>query len=114
MASFESDLLAERTPCLPGPDDRVFADVAVVHAELLLIHPFREGNGRLARWLSDLMVLQAGLPLPVYRFTGSGSTREREDYLAAVKRGYVKDYRPLIDFFARAVGRGRAADGKRT
>jgi cell filamentation protein len=114
MASFERHLLAKTTPCLPGAADRVFADVAEVHAELLLIHPFREGNGRLARWLSDLMVLQAGLPLPVYRFTGSGSTSEREDYLTAVKRGYVKDYRPLMDFFARAVDRGRLTDGKRT
>jgi hypothetical protein len=36
-------------------------DAHVVHAELLLIHPFREGNGRLARWLADLMALQPEL-----------------------------------------------------
>jgi len=28
--------------------------------ELILIHPFREGNGRIARFLSVLMALQAG------------------------------------------------------
>jgi len=36
--------------------------MAVVHVELVLIHPFRDGNGRVARILSILMGLQAGLP----------------------------------------------------
>ena len=35
---------------------------AAVHAEPILIHPFREGNGRCARLLATLMGLQAGLP----------------------------------------------------
>ena len=34
--------------------------IAMVHTELLLIHPFRDGNGRLARWLADIMAAQAG------------------------------------------------------
>ena len=60
MSTFEHDLLAKKTPCAPGPIERVLTDVAEVHAELLLIHPFREGNGRIARWLSELMILQGG------------------------------------------------------
>ena len=114
MSTFESDLLAAKTPCAPGPIERVLTDVAEVHAELLLIHPFREGNGRLARWLSELMILQAGFPMPVYNFTGRSSKSEGAQYLAAVKSGYVKNYRPLVDFFAAAVERGRLAKGKRT
>ena len=114
MTAFEHDLLTKKTPCAPGPLARVLADVAEVHAELLLIHPFREGNGRLARWLSELMILQAGLPMPVYGFTGRGAKAECARYLTAVKRGYVQDYRPLVDFFATAVERGRLAEGKRT
>lgn len=114
MLAFESGLLAAKTPCAPGPIERVLADVAEVHVELLLIHPFREGNGRLARWLSELMVLQAGFPMPVYRFTGRGAKAEGTRYLMAVKRGYVQDYRLLVDFFAAAVERGRMAEGRRT
>ena len=83
-------------------------DLAEVHADLLMIHPFREGNGRLARWLAELMALQAGLPLPLYRFTGRGAKTESERYLAAVKAGYLRNYRPLADFFAEAIERGRA------
>jgi len=107
MTTFERDVLARRTPCRPGPFERVTLDMAEVHAELLLIHPFREGNGRLARWLAELMALQAGYPLPLYRFTGRGAGTERKRYLDAVKAGYLQNYRPLADFFAEAIGRGR-------
>jgi cell filamentation protein len=114
MLEFENGLLSAKSPCKPGDPARILRDTAEVHAELLLIHPFREGNGRLARWLSELMILQAGLPLPVYQFTGRGSIKERERYLNAVKRGYVKDYRPLVNFFSDAVERGRLAEAART
>jgi cell filamentation protein len=50
--------LAQFTPCLAQPDAQVAHALAVVHAELVLIHPFREGNGRLARLLAMLMALQ--------------------------------------------------------
>jgi cell filamentation protein len=75
MRDFERNVLAVKTPCRPGPLDRTVLDIAQVHADMLLIHPCREGNGRLARWLSELMALQSGLPLPAYRFTGRGPKR---------------------------------------
>jgi hypothetical protein len=68
--------------------------MAVVHAELLLIHPFRDGNGRLARWLADLMAVQAGLPVPDYALSGRGSTTRQEHYVAAVRQGYIQNYAP--------------------
>lgn len=36
--------------------------LAEVHAELILVHPFQDGNGRLARLLALLMALQADMP----------------------------------------------------
>ena len=82
--------------------------MAEVHAELLMIHPFRDGNGRLARWLADLMALQAGLPAPQYDFEGRGKSARRERYLAAVTRGYGQNYEPLAAFFAEAINRRMA------
>ena len=55
----------------------------MVHVELVLIHPFREGNGRLARLLAMLMGLQAGLPMLVFDEM-EGVLREK--YFAAVRR----------------------------
>ncbi len=105
MATLEQGLLQRYTPCRPASLDVVARHMAEVHAELLLIHPFRDGNGRLARWLADLMALQAGWPLPDYRFRGRGSEHERALYLAAVKQGYLTRYDDLTAFFLRAVSR---------
>ncbi len=106
MAALEHGLLRQHTPCRPAPLDTVAPRMAEVHAELLLIHPFRDGNGRLARWLADVMALQAGWPLPDYRFRGRGSGNERALYLAAVKQGYLTRYDDLTAFFLRAITRG--------
>lgn len=54
--------------------DCLLEDLAIIHAEFLLIHPFREGNGRLARWLAELMCLQSGLPLPDFGFDIPGNS----------------------------------------
>lgn len=107
MNDFEASLLKKNTPCKAGPVADVAMSIAKVHAELLLIHPFREGNGRLARWLADIMALQAGFPVPEYGFVGKGATSRQQRYLNGVKRGYITDYQPLADFFAETITRGR-------
>ena len=90
MAFIEREAFKIKTPCRPGPLARVAHDMAEVHAELLLVHPFREGNGRLAPWVAEIMALQAGCPLPVYRFTGRGSAAEKKRYLSAADPRPVK------------------------
>lgn len=62
MQELERGALREFTPCRFDSPDAQARALAVVHAELILIHPFREGNGRCARLLAVLMGLQAGLP----------------------------------------------------
>jgi cell filamentation protein len=62
MNELEQGPLSQFTPCLAAPDEEIAIALATVHAELILIHPFREGNGRVARLLALLMGLQAGLP----------------------------------------------------
>lgn len=105
MATFERELLARHTPCPHEPLAKTARRIAEVHAELLLIHPFREGNGRLARWLADLMSLQAGYPLPKYEFAGKGAKTYQKRYLTAVLSGYSQDYEPLTAFFSEAITR---------
>lgn len=63
MKEFERDVLACYTPCVFDDLERALEALAITHCELVLIHPFRDGNGRLSRLLSQLMALQAGLPL---------------------------------------------------
>src|SRR5450631_4432579 len=77
MQEFERDVLARYSPCTFEKLEDVLEALAITHCELVLIHPFREGNGRLSRLLSQLMALQAGLPLLIF----SGIKGEkREEY----------------------------------
>jgi cell filamentation protein len=62
----------------------------------MLIHPFREGNGRVGRLLAVLMAFQAGLP--GLDFTGIRGKR-RKDYFAAVQAGLDRDYEPMKKVF---------------
>jgi cell filamentation protein len=104
MTGFESNLLKKLTPCKPASIEIVAKKIAKIHAEFLLIHPFREGNGRLARLISSLMVLQAGYPALDYGFT---HRKNRQRYLVAVKKGYVQDYKALISFVIEAIKRSK-------
>lgn len=70
MERFGQTILAAKTPFRPQSRSQAVYDLAEIHAELLLIHPFREGNGRLARWLVELLCLQTGMPEPEYGFVG--------------------------------------------
>jgi len=96
MADFESKQLRKYTPCQFESRDDVAHALAEVHVELMLIHPFREGNGRLGRLLATLMALQAGLPL--LDFSDLDGLR-REEYFAAVRAGLDMDYQPMKKLF---------------
>ncbi len=49
LAQFEKEYLAKHTPCTNMSREQVIEAIVTVHVELILIHPFREGNGRLSR-----------------------------------------------------------------
>jgi cell filamentation protein len=108
MDRLEAAFLEPNTPFQPRNLQAATEDLAIIHAELLLIHPFREGNGRLARWFANLMCLQAGMPIPDFGFDGLGSDPVHARYLEAVVQGYEKNYRPLADLFREALERSDA------
>ncbi|MEA5114446.1 MAG: Fic family protein [Geobacteraceae bacterium] len=76
--------------------DYVAQALAEVHVELMLIHPFREGNGRIGRLLATLMALQAGLPVLDF---GVLDGSRREEYFAAVQAGMDTNYLPMKRLF---------------
>lgn len=59
MKSF-GNMLSDRTPFSPHwTKDEIVRNVAEIHGELVIIHPFRDGNGRVTRLLCDLLLMQA-------------------------------------------------------
>ena len=102
MADFEAGPLRKFTPSRPAAVEQLAQAFAIVHVELVLIHPFREGNGRVGRLLAVLMGLQAGLP-PLYFDKLSG--RKREQYFAAVRAGLETNYQPMRKMFIAVIER---------
>jgi cell filamentation protein len=79
---------------------KVAAALAETHVELVLIHPFREGNGRFSRLLCVLMALQAGLPF--LDFSAMGGDRKSE-YFHAVQKGLDRDYSKMTSIFVEVI-----------
>lgn len=103
MEKLEREQLREYTPCRAAPvGDEVQLGLAAVHVELILIHPFRDGNGRWARLVATLMALQAGLP-PL-DFSGVKG-RERQRYFQAVHAALAGNLAPMMLVFERIVAR---------
>jgi cell filamentation protein len=88
MLRFEAEFLNEFTPCSQLDIQTLCSRVAMIHAEFLLIHPFREGNGRLARWIANLMIMQSGFPPPDYQSLNLSDESVRQKYFGALRKGY--------------------------
>jgi cell filamentation protein len=104
MAELEHGALWQHTPCRPADDAALALALAEVHAELILVHPFREGNGRLARLLALLMALQAGLPPLDF---SPMLDRGRRVYIGAIHAAMGRDYRPLAAVFEKIIARSK-------
>jgi cell filamentation protein len=102
MQSFERDELKRFTPCRGFNTLALAGALARTHAELVLIHPFREGNGRCSRILCTLMALQADFPpLDFSPLAGRG----RAAYFAAIRSALDRKYEPLETCFTRVIAR---------
>jgi cell filamentation protein len=90
MEVLERDFLSRYTPCVGMSDEQLAEAIAVIHIELILIHPFREGNGRISRLLANVMAMQAGRPELDYSLWDE----RKEQYFSAIQSG-LDDYEPM-------------------
>lgn len=102
MQVFERGPLRAYTPGNATGGTEQAEALAVVHAELILIHPFRDGNGRCCRLLSTLMALQMGLPPLDF---GGLSGRGKRRYIEAIHASMRGDYGPMRDVMQRTIER---------
>lgn len=99
LAAFERDCLVRFTPCHDLRDSGLAEAIATTHVEFILIHPFREGNGRISRLLADVMAVQArGRPLDYTAWD-----MDKQAYFAAIQAGMTGDYAPMRNLVDRAL-----------
>ena len=73
---------------------------AEMHERLVTIHPFIDGNGRTARLLMNLILLQNGFPIAILK----GDTDSRLKYYSALETAQVEhDKKPFIKLIAENV-----------
>lgn len=102
MTQFERKYLEKYTPCNLQTLGEIAKAIAIIHTELILIHPFRDGNGRVARLLANLMALQAGLPLLDF---SQLKGQKKQGYFSAVQAGMEEDYTPMTQVFTAEIKR---------
>jgi len=104
LNDFEKEVLSVHTPCKGKSLDEIAVHVAIVQCEFLLLHPYREGNGRTARLIATLMAYQADLPGIDFGFIKSRG-KEFENYVTAIQKGIGKNYDLMIEIVLRALRR---------
>lgn len=88
MKSFEEEILNDLPNKYHGKNE-IIRDIARVHGELLFIHPFREGNGRTARMLANLMSRKQGYEALHFELINENNF---DHYLSAVQLSAKKEY----------------------
>ena len=99
------DLMAALLDELNGADDTpAMVRAAMAHLNLALVHPFSDGNGRMARCLQSLVLAREGILSPVFvnieEYLGR-NTQDYYDVLADVGGGSwqpTRDARPWLQF----------------
>ena len=72
---------------------------ALLHHKLVHIHPFFDGNGRAARLVMNVLLMQVGYPLVIIL------KNDRKKYYDILDKADKKDYEPLVKFIAQSVER---------
>tara|TARA_R110002049_G_scaffold283373_1_gene463409 strand:+ start:372 stop:989 length:618 start_codon:yes stop_codon:yes gene_type:complete len=95
IQEFETEFLNDLPKQIESYDELV-QYVAPMHAELLFIHPFREGNGRTARLFADLIVVNFDFS----KFKFEKITKKKmPEYIKAIQSAAEKNYQPMIQLF---------------
>ena len=104
----DHELLVARVPSLMASTERALADgqhplvvAARWHGYYEYLHPFRDGNGRTGRLLTNFILLRAGHPLLIIR------KEDRQAYISALRqiRTEGTDEHLVAFFFQTAIAR---------
>lgn len=102
LNEFDRLCLQRFTPCHAFDTAQLVEAIALTHIEFILMHPFREGNGRISRLLADVMAVQAGRdPLDYTAWEA-----DRAQYIAAIQEGLSRHYEPMKSWVCRAMEGG--------
>jgi cell filamentation protein len=95
MNDFQLSILS-KLPNSYSSKEALIQAIAHVHAELLFIHPYREGNGRTARLLANLMCFKAGFERLKFELLQD----KFKEYVRAVQQAGMGDYKAMEEIIS--------------
>ncbi len=95
LALMMQDFIVELSSLRQQQHPAVFA--AIAHLKLVTIHPFIDGNGRTARLLMNLLLMQQGYVITII------PPVMRSHYLAIVRKGNKGDHTSFVNFISEMV-----------
>ena len=110
-----ADLVEGARDWLDGKAMHPLLAIAVLVVVFLAIHPFQDGNGRLSRVLTTLLLLRAGYAYVPYSSLESVIEQSKEGYYLALRRTQATirsgtpDWDPWVGFFLRALQQQKRA-----
>lgn len=94
ITAFERDYLLNFAELPTLEDKSLVSYLARSHVEFILIHPFREGNGRISRLLINVMATQPRYGPLDYSLWDE----HKEFYFKVIQAGHAGDYQQWCDW----------------
>jgi Fic family protein len=91
------DDIRGREPYIPS----VLEQAVLIHHRAVQIHPFRNGNGRWSRMLSNIWLRIHDCPIVEWPADIGGESPIRSEYLACLRAADDRDMKPLLELHAR-------------
>ena len=88
-----TDLMVWVNQAKATPDIHPLMVAALFHHEFTAIHPFDDGNGRMARLLSNLILIQSGYPPVVIK------QENKNEYYSVLSQADAGSLVPVVDYF---------------
>jgi cell filamentation protein len=104
MIEFECSVLRKYPADILQDDVAFCAAASQIQGEFLVIHPFREGNARTIKLLTNILAVQTDRPLLAY---DSGEEGQRL-YIAAAMAAFKRHYDPMAEIIQHALKRARS------
>lgn len=104
-----SELIDSTRKALDGREIHPLLSIAIFVVVFLEIHPFQDGNGRLSRILTTLLLLRAGYAYVPYSSLESVIEHSKEGYYLALRqtqgtvRTHAPNWQPWLSYFLRAL-----------
>lgn len=96
MKRLDRDLFSKISYGYQAEAEDIAELLAIISSELTIIHPFREGNGRIVRVVLD--IISIAFNVKPANWSVLESFKDKEEYLSCMYAGYRKNYKPLTQF----------------